>query len=240
MVTDRIKAQFHIFVYCLTKHSVIIMRILSKNEEIANTWTHAAGILLGVVIGTIFIVMNVRGGDAWSGWSVGLYLSGMLCSYIASTVYHALPSGSKSKAHLRKWDHAAIYWHIAGSYSPITLMALRDSGLWGIGMFIFIWGAAIVGSIASFAHLKEHSYLETCCYVLMGLSVVAAFGPLWNAAGPIATSWIIAEGVMYITGAIFYSIYKKPYMHTVFHSFVLLGSVCHIVAVWELLIKYIA
>jgi len=215
------------------------MGIRSKNEEIANTWTHAAGIMLGVVIGVIFIVMNVRGGDAWSGWSVGLYLGGMLCSYIASTVYHALPEGSRSKKHLRKWDHAAIYWHIAGSYSPITLMALREDGWWGIGLFVFIWSAAIIGSIASFVRLEEHSYLETSCFVLMGLSVVIAFGPLWNTAGPIATSWIIAEGVMYITGAVFYSIYKRPYMHTVFHSFVLLGSVCHIVAVWDLLYVYI-
>lgn len=214
-------------------------RELSKNEEIANTWTHAAGILMGVIIGVIFIVMNVQWGDAWSSCSVGLYLAGMLCSYIASTVYHALPAGSKSKAHLRKWDHAAIYWHIAGSYSPITLMTLREDNWWGIGLFIFIWSAALVGSIASFIRLQEHSYFETVCFVLMGLSVVVAFGPLWNAAGPIATSWIIAEGVMYITGAVFYSLYKKPYMHTVFHSFVLLGSICHIVAVWDLLYTYL-
>lgn len=118
-------------------------------------------------------------------------------------------------------------------------MALREDGWWGIGLFVFIWSAAIIGSIASFVRLEEHSYLETSCFVLMGLSVVIAFGPLWNTAGPIATSWIIAEGVMYITGAVFYSIYKRPYMHTVFHSFVLLGSVCHIVAVWDLLYVYI-
>jgi len=212
---------------------------MTKNEELANTWTHAGGIALGVIIGVIFIWMSVEGGDAWSGWSVGLYLAGMLCSYIASTAYHALPHGSKSKAHLRKWDHAAIYWHIAGSYSPITLLALRNEGYWGISLFCFIWGAAIVGSIASFIKLKSHSYFETVCYVLMGLTAVVAFGPLWNSAGPIATSWIIAEGVMYITGAVFYSIYKKPYMHTVFHAFVLLGSICHIVAVWDLLYAYI-
>ena len=215
------------------------MKTYTKNEEIANTWTHAAGIMLGVVIGVIFIVMSVKGGDAWTGWSVGLYLFGMLCSYIASTVYHALPTGSRSKAHLRKWDHAAIYWHIAGSYSPITLLALRDSGYWGISMFVFIWSAAIVGSVASFIKLKEHNHFETICFVLMGLTGLACFGPLWRSAGPIASSWIIAEGVMYITGAVFYSLYKRRYMHTVFHAFVLLGSVCHIVAVWDMLIRYI-
>lgn len=212
-----------------------IKKAYSKNEEIANTWTHAAGILLGVVIGVIFIVMCVHGGDAWSGWAIGLYLFGMHCSYIASTIYHALPAGSRYKRHLRKWDHAAIYWHIAGSYSPVTLMALRQEGAWGITLFCFIWTAAIVGSVASFIKLKAHNYFETVCYVLMGLTVVVAFGPLWRSAGIVATSWIVAEGVMYICGAVFYSLYKKPFMHTVFHSFVLLGSVCHIIVVWDML-----
>lgn len=212
----------------------------SKGEEIANSSTHGFGILIGVVIGIIFIVMCVKGGDAWTGWGVGLYLFGMLCSYIASTVYHALPSGSKAKQHLRKWDHAAIYWHIAGSYSPITLIAIMSKyTIWGICLFVFIWSAAIIGSICSFIKLKSHNYFETVCYVLMGLTIVVAFKPLWDSAGAVATSWIIAEGVMYITGAVFYSLYKKPYMHTVFHTFVLLGSVCHIVAVWDVLMTYI-
>jgi len=212
----------------------------SQGEEIANTSTHAAGILMGVTIGVIFIVMSVKGGDAWTGWSIGLYLFGMLASYIASTTYHALPQGSKAKQILRKFDHAAIYWHIAGSYSPITLLAIMQKyDVWGICLFCFIWGAAIVGSICSFVKLKTHNHFETVCYVLMGLSVVVAFGPLWDSAGAIASSWIIAEGVMYITGAAFYALYKRPYMHTVFHAFVLLGSVCHIVAVWEVLEQFL-
>ena len=197
----------------------------SPGEEIANTSTHAVGILLGVVVGIAFVVTSLKGGDAWTGWSIGLYLFGMLSSYICSTAYHALPQG-KAKQTLRKFDHAAIYWHIAGSYSPITLLAIMQKyDIWGIGLFCFIWGAA--------------SHLETICYVLMGLSVVVAFGPLWDSAGVVATSWIIAEGIMYITGAFFYALYKKPYMHTVFHVFVLLGSVCHIIAVWDVLTQFL-
>ncbi len=212
----------------------------SKGEEIANTSTHAVGILMGVVIGVIFIVMSVKGGDAWAEWSIGLYLFGMLGSYIASTLYHALPQDSHAKQVLRKFDHAAIYWHIAGSYSPITLLAIMQKyPTWGIYMFCFIWIAAIVGTIFSFVKLKQHSHFETICYVLMGLTVVVAFGPLWNSAGPIATYWIIAEGVMYITGAVFYALYKKPYLHTVFHVFVLLGSICHIIAVWDVLTQFL-
>ena len=163
----------------------------------------------------------------------------MLCSYVASTVYHAISAWSPWKERLRKWDHAAIYWHIAGSYSPITLIAMREYGYWGWALFIFIWLAAIAGTIKSFCGLKSHSRVETVCFVVMGLSVLVAFGPLVHCVNTTAVAWIIAEGVSYITGAVFYSLNKKRFMHTVFHFFVLLGSVCHIVAVWDILMRYL-
>ena len=143
------------------------------------------------------------------------------------------------KERLRKWDHAAIYWHIAGSYSPITLVALREYSYWGWALFIFIWVSAIAGTVKSFMGLKSHSYVETICYVVMGLSVLVAFGPLLHSVGPSAVIWIIAEGVCYITGALFYCLRKRRFMHTVFHFFVLAGSVCHIIAVWDILMKWL-
>lgn len=160
-------------------------------------------------------------------------------SYIASTVYHALSAWSKWKERLRKWDHAAIYWHIAGSYSPITLIAMRDQGYWGWSLFCFIWACAIAGTVMSFCRLKDHSNLETICFVGMGLSVLVAFKPLIDSVSPATVIWIVAEGVCYITGAVFYSINKRKYMHSVFHFFVLAGSICHIIAVWDILMKYI-
>lgn len=138
-----------------------------------------------------------------------------------------------------KVDHAAIYWHIAGSYSPITLVALRDQGLWGWALFCFVWLCAIVGTIISFQHLKGHSNVETFAYVGMGLCVLVAFKPLIDSVSPSAVAWIVAEGVAYITGALFYIQHKRKYMHTVFHFFVLLGSVCHIIAVWSILLQYV-
>lgn len=91
----------------------------------------------------------------------------------------------------------------------------------------------------SFRHLKDHSNLETSCFVAMGLSILVAFKPLINCVSTSAVIWIIAEGVFYITGAAFYSLNKRKYMHSVFHFFVLAGSVCHIVAVWDVLMEYI-
>ncbi len=216
------------------------MTHFSHKEEIWNAWSHAGGIVMGAVFGTIFLVWCVKSGSDWATASVILYLFGMLMSYISSTAYHALSARSAWKERLRKWDHAAIYWHIAGSYSPITLVAMRDHGAWGWALFVFVWTAAIVGTIMSFVRLKDHSHLETVCFCLMGLSVLAAFKPLLDCVSTAAVAWIIAEGVCYITGAVFYSLNKRRYMHTVFHFFVLAGSLCHIIAVWDVLMDYLA
>ena len=206
----------------------------TKREEIINSSSHGVGILLGLFFGGLFLYWCYRHGDGWSQLGVWLYLFGMLSSYIASTVYHALPARWRAKNVLRKWDHAAIYWHIAGSYSPITLIALRQQGWWGWGLFAFVWACALVGSVMSFTNLKEHSNLETTCFVLMGLSCLVALKPLIDTI-PTAFAWVVAEGVCYITGALFYSLHQRPYMHSIFHFFVLAGSLCHIVAVWGLL-----
>ena len=225
----------------------------TKKEEIWNASSHGGGILLGVVIGIIFLVWCFQSDNNWARVGVILYLFGMLGSYIASTLYHALPAyerykagdhpaglgghRSKWKERLRKWDHAAIYWHIAGSYSPLTLTALRDQGYWGWSLFSFVWLCAIAGTIVSFAKLKEHSNVETICFIGMGLRILVAFKPLMDSVSEAAIIWLIAEGISYITGAVFYSLNKKKYMHSVFHFFVLACSVCHIIAVWDVLME---
>ena len=223
----------------------------THKEELWNAWSHAGGIVMGVAFGIMFLVMAFKGDNPWARLGVCLYLFGMLGSYIASTIYHTLPRRSKWKERLRKWDHAAIYWHIAGSYSPLTLVALRNAAAnyslftfhfslnWGWVLFIFVWACAVVGTIISFIKLKEHSNIETFCFIGMGLSVLVAFKPLLDAVSTAAVVWLIAEGVAYITGAVFYTFHKKKYMHSVFHFFVLIGSVCHIIAVWDVLMEYI-
>ena len=209
----------------------------TKREEIWNAASHGGGILLGVVFGIIFLVWCFQADNDWARVGVILYLFGMLGSYAASTLYHSMKHHSKWKERLRKWDHAAIYWHIAGSYSPLTLTALREQGYWGWSLFSFVWACAIAGTIVSFIRLKEHSNLETFCFVGMGLSILVAFKPLMASVSEAAIIWLVAEGVSYITGAVFYSLNKKKYMHSVFHFFVLAGSVCHIIAVWDVLMQ---
>ena len=211
----------------------------TRKEELWNTWSHAGGILMGVLAGIVFVRIAFSGNDPWARLGVCLYLFGMLGSYIASTAYHALPHRSPWKERLRRWDHAAIYWHIAGSYSPLTLIAMRGEGVWGWGLFAFVWLSALAGTIVSLLRLKEHSHVETVCFVLMGLSVLVAFKPLLATVSTAAVAWIVAEGVCYITGALFYSLKGRRYMHSVFHFFVLAGSICHIIAVWDVLMQYL-
>lgn len=206
----------------------------TRGEEKVNTLSHAAGIVLGIVVGILFLLKCYEKEDGWAAFGVCLYLFGMGGSYLSSTLYHAMKHHNPWKQRLRNWDHAAIYWHIAGSFSPVMLTILRDYGAWGWGVFSFAWLCAIIGTIISFRKMEEHSHVETACFIIMGLSILVVFKPLFEIA-PLSCYWIIAEGVCYITGAAFYSIRRQRYMHSVFHIFVLGGSICHMVAVWLIL-----
>lgn len=201
----------------------------TKGEEWANALSHGIGILIGIIGGGYLLQVAMKSDNSWAVVGMWLYLFGMLASYVSSTWYHA-SSPSPRKSLLRKFDHAAIYLHIAGSYSPIMLVSLREVGYWGWGIFTFVWLCAITGVTLSLRKLKEHSYLETICYVAMGCSIFVAFKPLCEHVPDLFIYWLIGEGVSYVTGAVFYSFHKLPYMHSVFHLFVLGGTICHMMA----------
>ena len=208
----------------------------TKEEERINALSHFVGIAGGFVVGTMLLLKGRELLlDTWAMVSLWLYMFGMLSSYIFSTSYHACSPDSVWKRRLRKLDHSAIYWHIAGSYSPIVLIALRNVDFWGWGIFIFCWLCAIAGTIVSFCALKKHNKIETVCYVLMGLTIVVAMKQFWDAVSLGVFLWVLGEGVAYIVGAVFYSFHKVKYVHAVFHFFVLLGSACHMMGVWGIL-----
>lgn len=215
-----------------------IMEKWKCTEEKANSLTHLAGALICLAAGMLFIDKGLEAGSNIAIFSLLLYIFGSVSSYLASTIYHAWPLNEpRTKFRLRKLDHAAIYWHIAGNYSPITLLALcsSDSPAWGWFIFGFVWACALAGSIISFRKMKYHSYLKTVFYVLMGLSILMAFKPFFQVAGISILLWVVAEGLCYIAGAVFYSLYKRKYLHTVFHLLIIAGDVCHIVAVAKVL-----
>lgn len=207
-------------------------------EEQINTYSHAAGITIGVIAGYFLLRKASQSPDPFALGCVIVYLLGMLSSYITSTWYHGSRPG-KTKEVLRKLDHAAIYIHIAASYTPFTLLTMRDSGMWGWGIFSFIWLSAIIGLILCFTNLKEHSNLETASFIGMGCAVLIAIKPLLDGLSAMnampAFWWMIGGGASYIIGALFYSRPKVKYMHCTFHVFCLGGSICHIIAIWLIL-----
>lgn len=214
----------------------------TRSEEVANTVSHIIGVLMGLAVCAYFLVMACQSEKPLSVFSLTLYAFGVVSSYLASSTYHAWPERKeKSKLLLRKFDHAAIYWHIAGSYTPIVLIAMRLNGYenWAWGIFVFIWLCAALGTMLTFRKMKSYSHLKTACYVLMGLSILIAFKPFYESIGLKALLFILAEGVSYIVGAIFYSFKKIRFMHSVFHIFVLFGDVFHMIALWNVLQIYL-
>lgn len=208
-------------------------------EEIANVLTHGAGMTFGIVAIIVLLVASVRSGNPWSVGSSLVYALSMTSSYVTSTFYHA-SANARHKRLLRRLDHSAIYLHIAGTYTPFTLVALRQEGYWGWSLFAIVWIAAVIGIALSFRKMRKTDHLKTVCYLAMGWVVIIAFKPLLDVCRRTDSmdvlNWLIAGGVFYTVGCIFYALDKYKYMHPIWHFFVLGGSICHFISVY-LLVK---
>ena len=155
----------------------------------------------------------------------------MMILYAASTFYHA-EKNPKRRRKLNIFDHAAIYLLIAGSYSPFCIVGL-DSSL-GWYMFLFVWLFALTGVILKLFFTGKFEKISTAMYLLMGWQVMFFIRPLMNSLSEEGFQMLVAGGVFYSVGAILYSIQKIPFNHAIFHVFVLLGSLCHFVAIYNL------
>lgn len=210
----------------------------THGEEVANVLTHGAGMLFGIAAIFILMVEAVRSGNPWVVGSFAVYAICMTLSYVTSTFYHA-SAQARRKRLLRRFDHSAIYLHIAGTYTPFTLIPLREEGWWGWGLFAIVWIAAIVGVWLSFRKMKKKDHLKTVCYLAMGWVVIIAFKPLWDVfeqSGSMASLyWLIAGGLSYTVGSLFFFFDKYRYMHPVWHLFVLGGTICHFMAIYLLI-----
>ena len=203
------------FLSLLTQLSFLFMTEIKNkythSEEVANAMSHLVGTIMSIAVCSLFLHKAYQADNTLAIVSLWIYFFGVVSSYLASTIYHACPANKEnSKYLLRKFDHAAIYWHIAGSYTPVTLIAMYSHGatMWATGIFIFIWACAVFGTALTFRKIKPHSYFKTACYVLMGLTILVAFKPLYDSVGLKVVLFIVAEGVSYIIGAVFYS-FKK-------------------------------
>jgi hemolysin III len=210
-------------------------KFYSNREETANYLTHAFGVLIAIAASVVLLHKAIVADNGWAVLAYSIYGFGMLACMLSSTIYHYVQR-PKPKAVLRHFDHGNIYVLIAASYSPLTLILLRNEGLWGWGLFIFIWLFALIGIGLNFGELKANNNLKTASYVLMGTSLFIAIKPVIDVALSkdclAVLYWLGAGGIFYITGSFFYAMAKHEFVHTIFHVFVLLGLACHIVAAY--------
>lgn len=192
-------------------------------EEVMNAVTHGVGALLAVAGGTLLIASSASQQDPYKLASSIVYGLSLAMLYLMSTLYHSIAS-PRTKAVLRVFDHCSIFLLIAGTYTPFTLVTLRQAGGWGL--FGAIWGTAAVGIALNAISLRRFEKLSLLCYVVMGWAVVFQAGTLLSALSPGGLALLVAGGICYTGGILFY-VLRRPYMHGIWHLFVLAGSVCH-------------
>jgi hemolysin III len=207
---------------------VDIMHAVRSKAELANAITHGAGVLLSVAGGALLIALAALSRDALKITSAAIFTASLILLYSASTLYHAAREPSL-KSRLQIVDHAAIYVLIAGTYTPFVIGVLR--GGWGWSLFGVIWGAAAAGVIFKLFFTGRFPRLSTGIYIAMGWLALLAARPLIDALAPGGMIWLLAGGVAYTAGTVFYHSERLPYAHAVWHVFVIAGSICHGVAV---------
>ncbi len=197
-------------------------------EEPVNAITHAIGAVLSVVGLVVLVVYASLEGGALRVVSGSLFGASLVLLYTASTCYHTFRC-PRWKGIFRRLDHAAIYLLIAGTYTPFTLLNLR--GPWGWTLFGLVWGFAAVGVLFKTFYTGRFEVLSTLAYVAMGWLVLIAIKPTIAAIEPMGLGLMVAGGLAYTGGVLFYALDRMPYNHAVWHLFVLAGSVCHFFAV---------
>jgi hemolysin III len=202
-------------------------------EELANAATHGFGLALSIAGLATLVAWAVVRADAWTVTSAAIFGATLVLLYTTSTLYHSLP-GEGRKRLLRKFDHAAIFLLIAGTYTPFLLVNLR--GPWGWSLFGVIWALAVAGVVLKFWLAGRFKLGSTLLYLGMGWLIMIALRPMLRTVPEEALWLLLAGGLSYSAGTVFYLWKRLPYHHAVWHLFVLGGSVCHFFAVWAAII----
>lgn len=202
-------------------------RPLTDREELACSVSHGVGLVASLVALPVLVLNALERGDAWQIVGAAVFGTMLILLYAASTVYHSCPP--RHKALWRVLDHSAIYLLIAGTYTPFTLGALR--GPWGWSLLAAIWVLAVGGILFKIFLGFRYPKTSAAFYLAMGWLVLIAFGPLTTHVAPGGVSWLLAGGVSYSAGVVFFAWHRLLFAHLVWHLFVMAGSVCHFFAV---------
>jgi hemolysin III len=204
-------------------------------EEFANTITHGFGLLLSIAGFVFLVILSSINGDFWYIASSVLYGLSLVTLYAASTFYHGATSPELKKK-LQIVDHCCIYVLIAGSYTPFTLIVLR-SGI-GQNLFYFVWAFALIGILMKIFFGTRFSFISVLSYLVMGWIGLIAVQPLFTALGLAPIALIVAGGVAYSIGVIFFAWHSIKHHHAIWHIFVLAGSIFHFLAIAIYVIPY--
>ncbi len=201
-----------------------------KIEELLNVITHGLGFLLSIAALALLVVYASIKGNAWHIVSFSIYGFSLVTLYLASTLFH-IARKQKLRNKLNIFDHSAIYFLIAGTYTPFLLVTLR--GPWGWSLLGLIWALAIGGVVFKIFNTGKYDFLSAIIYVLMGWLIIIAIKPMNEALPFDGLMWLLGGGISYSIGAVFYLLNKMPYNHAIFHIWVLLGSFAHFIAVFK-------
>lgn len=213
-----------------------ILPFQTPGEEIANSILHGVGALLSVSALVLLVLrgnglFGGRGPDPWAIVSYAVYGASLIILFAASTIYHAL-SEERGKRVFQVFDHGAIYLLIAGTYTPFCLVPLR--GPWGWTLFGIEWGLALTGIVLYAIGIKSLKKVEVAVYILMGWAIVVGWLPLTRALSSWAIGWLLAGGVLYTLGTIWYRQKIRRGTHVTWHAFVLAGAVAHFWSIWSI------
>lgn len=202
--------------------------VYTKKEEVVNAITHGIGVLLSITALVFLVMFAVENGSTWHVVTFTIYGATMILLFLSSTLVHSFPEG-KLKDLFEIFDHAAIYLFIAGTYTPFTLIVIN--GALGWTLLGIVWGIAIVGIVFKSFFVKKFMYISTLLYVVMGWLIVIGWNPLVTTLPTAGITLLVAGGLLYTIGAIFYVWRGFTFHHAVWHLFVLAGSVSHFFAV---------
>lgn len=202
----------------------------SFGEEMANSISHGMAVIGAIIAAPFLISSTSQTGGALQVIGVSIFAVSVILLYLTSTLYHSLPV-SKAKKILRVLDHGAIFLMIAGTYTPFTLGALR--GTWGWTLLGLIWSLALIGIVLKVVWGTKYKRLSTVVYLTMGWLILVAVKPMLDNVLPWGLFWLLAGGIAYTVGVIFYAADSKiKYSHFIWHLFVIAGTTCHFIAVF--------
>ncbi|CAB0151412.1 hypothetical protein PSI9734_01800 [Pseudidiomarina piscicola] len=201
----------------------------SVAEEVAHAITHGVGAIASIIGLIAMLLWSFANGDTWHVVSVSVYGASLIMLYTASTLYHAFP-WPRVKAFFQHIDHAAIYFLIAGTYTPFALINLR--GPWGWSILGVAWGIAVFGVIMELASRERKKWLSLSLYLGLGWMAIIAIKPMLEHVEIGGLLLLLAGGLAYSLGVIFYVWKSLKYHHAIWHVFVLAGSVLHFFSIF--------